>query len=74
MPYFEEGSEAMVALEAMVDKAGIRNVLYALEHICGAKAEHLASNWQDSLSAKRWDGDARKIGRAARDVIDLLAP
>jgi ABC-type uncharacterized transport system substrate-binding protein len=30
-PYFEEGSEAMIALEAMVDRVGLANVLYALE-------------------------------------------
>ena len=32
-PYFAEGSEAMIELEAMVDKAGLRNVMWALQHI-----------------------------------------
>jgi hypothetical protein len=52
--YFCEGSEAMVALEAMVDKVGINNVLYALAHICNAKSEHMATNWQDTTGAKVW--------------------
>ena len=36
-PYFAEGTEAMVALEAMVDRVGVANVLYALQHICNAR-------------------------------------
>ena len=31
-PFFAEGTEAMVALEAMVDAAGLRNVVWALAH------------------------------------------
>ena len=38
MAYFGDGSEAMLQLEAMVDKAGLRNVLWALAHISRAKA------------------------------------
>ena len=53
-PYFAEGTEAMLALEAMIDKVGIANVLYALAHICGAKSEHVATNWQDTIGAKVW--------------------
>jgi hypothetical protein len=67
-PYFEEGSEAMLALEAMVDRVGLANVLYALSHICREKAEHLRSNWQDAVSAKYWDADARKLESVARQV------
>jgi len=67
-PYFAEGTEAMLALEAMVDKVGVSNVLYALQHICDAKADHLESNWQDRVSAKVWERDARLCGRAAAGV------
>jgi hypothetical protein len=45
MAYFEDGSEAMLRLEAMVNKAGLRNVLWALAHISRAKA-HLEGNLQ----------------------------
>jgi hypothetical protein len=47
-------SEQAYALEALIDQAGIELVLMALSEICGAKAEHIASNWQDTLLAKRW--------------------
>jgi hypothetical protein len=65
MAYFEEGSEAMLQLEGMVDRVGLRNVLSALEYICQAKAEHLAVNWQDTKSAKEWERAARKIYKVA---------
>lgn len=65
MAYFEEGSEAMVALEAMVDKVGMANVLYALGHIAGAKAEHIAHAWQDTTTAKFWEFRARKLDKVA---------
>jgi len=60
-PYFSEGSEAMLALEAMVDKVGLANVLYALAHISNAKAEHLQTNWQDASGAQWWEQRARKL-------------
>ena len=41
--YFSENSPAMFELEGMVDRVGIRNVLYALAKICDGKAEHTAS-------------------------------
>jgi hypothetical protein len=63
--YFEEGSEAMIALEAMVDHATIRNVAYALAHICWDKADHVRSNWQDEALAKDWERNARAIDKLA---------
>jgi hypothetical protein len=50
MAYFEEGSEAMVALEAMVDTVGLPNVLYALAHIERAKAAELQHETQDRFA------------------------
>jgi hypothetical protein len=60
-PYFAEGTEAMFALEAMVDKVGLRNVVHALAHIANAKADHLRSNWQDHAAARAWENDAYKL-------------
>jgi hypothetical protein len=42
------------ALEVLIDKRGISSVLMALSEICGAKAVHIAENWQDTALAKRW--------------------
>lgn len=63
MAYFEEGSEAMLALEAMVDKAGTRNVLYALASISHAKADHIRTNWQDATLAFTWEKQGAAINR-----------
>jgi len=41
-------------LESLIDSAGLNSVLMALSEICGAKAEHIATNWQDAHLAKRW--------------------
>ena len=43
----------LVALESVIDRHGIENVLMALSEICGLKAEHIAVNWQDTSLAKR---------------------
>jgi hypothetical protein len=59
------GTEAMVALESYVDAAGLRNVLWALAHIAGAKSEHVATVWQDTRMAKQWDKAARHLERLA---------
>jgi hypothetical protein len=64
-PFFTENSDAMVALEAMVDKVGIANVLNALSSICYAKGEHISSNWQDVSGAAWWFARAGHIGRLA---------
>jgi hypothetical protein len=66
--YLCENSPAMLVLEGIVDRAGLRNVLFALEHICFAKAEHLEENWQDPRSAKVWSRQARLCGTAACKV------
>jgi hypothetical protein len=61
--YLCEGSPAM--LVGIVDRAGLRNVLFALEHICFEKANHLEENWQDPRSAKLWSRYGRFCGTTA---------
>lgn len=63
--YFCEGSKAMCQLEEMVDKVGMANVLYALEHICGMKAEHILANWQDRSTAQWWQRRAAACNKLA---------
>jgi hypothetical protein len=55
----------MLQLEAMVDRAGLGNVLYALEHICYAKADHVQANWQDPTTANRWERLGNAMHKAA---------
>ena len=61
--YFADGSEAMLALEAMVDKVGVRDVLYALARISYTKAEHIQSNWQDERLASKWTKQGLALDR-----------
>jgi hypothetical protein len=68
MAYFEEGSEAMVALEAMVDKAGVPNVIWALAYISWAKADHAATNWQDKMLAHAWKRTARQLDKFTSEI------
>jgi hypothetical protein len=67
-PYFAEGTEAMIALEAMVDHAGLRNVVWAMAHICWAKAEHVQAAWQDDQLARDWNANAAMLNRFAEKL------
>jgi hypothetical protein len=69
-PYFAEGTEAMLQLEAMVDRVGLRNVLYALVHICHEKSDHIDANWQDYYTAREWTKEALRLQKAA-DRVDV---
>jgi hypothetical protein len=67
-PFFAEGSPAMMALEDMVDRVGLANVLYALEYVCDAKGNHIEYDWQDRATAKAWFRNAKKFRRWAGQV------
>ena len=49
------------ALEEMVDKGQLANVLDALAEVCHHKAAHLDSAWDDVAAAGRWEGAAAEI-------------
>lgn len=51
----EAALTAEIALERMVDALGIQGVLGALAEICGLKADHIRSNWQDESEAQNWE-------------------
>jgi hypothetical protein len=68
LPYFCEGSEAMLRLEAMVDRAGLRNVMWALQSIAYAKAGHIQTNWQDPVLARDWETTGHKLARWAESI------
>jgi hypothetical protein len=60
--------EELTALEAMIDKHGLRNVAQALSDIAAAKAEHLRYNWQDSRLAREWDKASNGFDVVARRI------
>ena len=41
--------DAEEALEGLIDAFGLQNVLNGLTCICSGKADHIESNWQDTL-------------------------
>lgn len=51
-------------LETFIDKYGIVDVLSGISYICGEKAEHIATNWQDTKTAKHWIKLSESIDKA----------
>lgn len=51
------------ALEAILDRYSVRAVLEALAGICFDKADHVRTNWQDDITARAWDRDAKAIDK-----------
>lgn len=50
-------NEAKEQLEAIIDRHGLKATIDLLAVICGDKAEHIRSNWQDETTAKTWERD-----------------
>jgi hypothetical protein len=57
-----------LALEAMIDRCQLSEVLAELSAICDGKAQHIRDNWQDETTARVWSGHARRIETFARKV------
>ena len=53
------------ALEALVDASNLTAVVQALSEICDAKAEHIATNWQDDPLARAWAWACGTLGVAS---------
>jgi hypothetical protein len=75
--YFEDGSPAMAQLQAMVnrieemvERAGLSNVLYAVESICNAKAESLHRRNPRRIAANHWHHLAAMAREGAQVVHD----
>jgi hypothetical protein len=58
------------ALEALIDQHGLLHVVTGLELVCGEKADHLRSNWQDRDGAKLWERDARTLRGILTKIIN----
>lgn len=56
------------ALEALVDRMGLKGTVELLAIICGEKAQHIAVNWQDVKTAKTWAADARWLDITAAAI------
>ena len=60
-----DGGELEELLEGIVDRFGLSAALDALATVCGAKADHLMSNWQDDASARPWSRLGRRLDTVA---------
>lgn len=56
-----DGGELEEMLEGIVDRFSLSAALDALATVCSAKADHLASNWQDEVSARPWSRLWRRL-------------
>lgn len=63
--------EEIAQLEALVDGASLQGVLMALSDICGEKAEHVRTNWQDRGLARQWDTACGAIGCIVPGCVNL---
>jgi Mn-dependent DtxR family transcriptional regulator len=58
-------SEAMCALESLIDTCGSANVLDVIATIACGKADHIEQTWQDNTLARIWTQAGHAINRTA---------
>ena len=58
-------------LEGLTDRRGIQMVLQQIGEICGAKSDHIAHNWQDTILAKRWATLEEALGVASTKATGM---
>ena len=57
-------------LETIMDRLGVHGLINTLADIADEKSEHLASNWQDPATAKRWHRVAHALRLFEKKVDD----
>ena len=62
----EDGTEARLALEALVDSAGLRNIVFALARFTSDRSEKLEK--QDPVTAACWLHSARALLRCGAEI------
>jgi hypothetical protein len=60
------------ALEAIVDRNSLPEVLEALSQICYEKAEHIETNWLDTELAKAWRKAGEIVLKASIKAGEIL--
>jgi hypothetical protein len=60
------------ALEALVDRYGLSAVISQLANVCDDKSQHIASNWQDNVTARMWMNCVHILDRASDRVKTYL--
>jgi hypothetical protein len=65
MMYEEVKKVDQLELELMVDRHGVKEVLWMLARVCADKADRLKVDWQYEGSAKQWERRMDKIESVA---------
>ena len=68
----EDGTEARLALEALVDSAGLRNIVLALARFTSDRSEKLAQ--QDPKAAACWLQSAKALLRCGAEIDTFWQP
>jgi hypothetical protein len=58
------------AVEALIDKQGLKAVLEAIENVCYGKAQHVEGAWQDVGLARAWERNGQVVGAACPKLKD----
>jgi len=53
------------ALEDLIDASSVERVCLAMASVCLEKSEHIASNWQDTTTARPWTQMAQRLNTVA---------
>jgi hypothetical protein len=67
-----DGTEARLALEALVDSAGLRNIVLALARFTSDRSENLQQ--QDPVIAACWLQSARALLRCGTEIDSFWQP
>jgi hypothetical protein len=61
-------TDAATALETLVDRHGLANVIEALAIVCSEKADHIQTNWQNTVLAGSWERCSHQLDTVAARV------
>ena len=57
-------------LESIIDSVGLAYAIELMSVVCGEKADHLESNWQDYSAAKDWTKDGNRLTMVASKLLN----
>ena len=59
------------ALEGLIDRYGLSEVIDWISETCSAKADHVMHNWQDRTLAVRWQKASHVLDKARASLPEL---
>ncbi len=68
----DDVAERTATLESIIDAYGLAETVSALSIICGEKADHIESNWQDSPLSAHWQDASNKLDKLASRFYQVM--